>query len=109
MPCIDPAQWGHVAEWLRNGLQNRVHQFNSGRGLHQYNQLLAWTFSEAKTVAFRRWEPAHGRSSAYSPYTGLQAAGAYGALRAIFPKVISGLRRPIAIQAAISFNMNLPE
>ena len=26
--------WGHVAEWLRNGLQNRVHQFNSGRGLH---------------------------------------------------------------------------
>jgi hypothetical protein len=27
-------QWGHVAEWLRNGLQNRVHQFNSGRGLH---------------------------------------------------------------------------
>src|SRR5258705_14006579 len=28
------AQWGHVAEGLRNGLQNRVHQFNSGRGLH---------------------------------------------------------------------------
>jgi hypothetical protein len=26
-----------------------------------------------------------------------------------FPKVISGLRRPIAIQAAISLNMNLPE
>jgi hypothetical protein len=35
------SQWGHVAEWLRNGLQNRVHQFNSGRGLHQYNQRLA--------------------------------------------------------------------
>jgi len=32
------ARWGHVAEWLRNGLQNRVHQFNSGRGLHPYNQ-----------------------------------------------------------------------
>jgi hypothetical protein len=28
------ARWGHVAEWLRNGLQNRAHQFNSGRGLH---------------------------------------------------------------------------
>ena len=28
--------WGHVAEWLRNGLQNRVHRFNSGRGLHSY-------------------------------------------------------------------------
>jgi hypothetical protein len=27
-------QWGHVAEWLRNGLQNRVPRFNSGRGLH---------------------------------------------------------------------------
>jgi hypothetical protein len=25
--------WGHVAEWLRSGLQNRLHQFNSGRGL----------------------------------------------------------------------------
>jgi hypothetical protein len=32
--CIDLRRWGHVAEWLRNGLQNRVHQFNSGRGLH---------------------------------------------------------------------------
>jgi hypothetical protein len=27
----------------------------------------------------------------------------------VFPKVISGLRKPIAIQAAISFNINLPE
>jgi hypothetical protein len=33
--------WGHVAEWLRNGLQNRVHQFNSGRGLHYFNDLAA--------------------------------------------------------------------
>jgi hypothetical protein len=31
---IDPPRWGHVAEWLRSGLQNRLHQFNSGRGLH---------------------------------------------------------------------------
>ena len=30
-------------------------------------------------------------------------------LRTVFPKVISGLRRPIAIQAAMSLNMNLPE
>jgi len=30
-------------------------------------------------------------------------------LRTVFPKLISGLRRPIAIQAAISLNMNLPE
>jgi hypothetical protein len=27
----------------------------------------------------------------------------------VFPNVISGLRKPIAIQAAISFNINLPE
>jgi hypothetical protein len=25
--------WGHVAEWLRSGLQNRLLRFNSGRGL----------------------------------------------------------------------------
>jgi hypothetical protein len=31
--------WGHVAEWLRNGLQNRVLRFNSGRGLHKINDL----------------------------------------------------------------------
>jgi hypothetical protein len=35
--------------------------------------------------------------------------GAYCALWTVFPKVISGLRKPIAIQAAISFNINLPE
>ena len=34
IPYIGPTLRGHVAEWLRNGLQNRVHQFNSGRGLH---------------------------------------------------------------------------
>jgi hypothetical protein len=33
----------------------------------------------------------------------------YCALRTVFPSVISGLRKPIAIQAAISFSMNLPE
>jgi hypothetical protein len=34
---------------------------------------------------------------------------AYYALRAVFPKVISGLRKPIAIQAMSSLRMNLPE
>jgi hypothetical protein len=28
------AAFGHVAEWLRSGLQNRLLRFNSGRGLH---------------------------------------------------------------------------
>ena len=27
-------QGGALAEWLRSGLQNRVHRFNSGRHLH---------------------------------------------------------------------------
>jgi hypothetical protein len=36
-------------------------------------------------------------------------ASAYCALWTVFAKVISGLRKPIAIQAAISFNINLPE
>ena len=40
---------------------------------------------------------------------GVIAAPAYCGLRFVSPKLISGLRRPIAIQAAISFNMNLPE
>ncbi len=36
-----------MAEWLRSGLQNRLHQFNSGRGLHPYNQGLSPITSEA--------------------------------------------------------------
>ena len=35
-PYKSSPPWGHVAEWLRNGLQNRVHQFNSGRGLQSH-------------------------------------------------------------------------
>jgi hypothetical protein len=38
-----------------------------------------------------------------------QYAKRYCALWTVFPSVISGLRKPIAIQAAISFSMNLPE
>jgi hypothetical protein len=35
---VRQCQW--VRFWPRKGLQNRVHQFNSGRGLHQHNQRL---------------------------------------------------------------------
>jgi hypothetical protein len=31
---LRPVSFGHVAEWLRSGLQNRLPRFNSGRGLH---------------------------------------------------------------------------
>ena len=41
------ARWGHVAEWLRNGLQNRALGFDSRRGLHPYNQWLRPIIREA--------------------------------------------------------------
>ena len=37
MPARKDCPDGHVAEWLRNGLQNRVPRFNSGRGLQSLN------------------------------------------------------------------------
>jgi hypothetical protein len=49
--CIDPARWGHVAEWLRSGLQNRLHQFNSGRGLQQYQSLKKKSSSRSSLVS----------------------------------------------------------
>src|SRR5258707_3759918 len=33
------AAWGHLSEWLRNALQNRVHQFSSGRVLQSFQIL----------------------------------------------------------------------
>jgi len=42
-----------VAEWLRNGLQNRVHQFNSGRGLHPLVLDLFTIFWTVLVGAFR--------------------------------------------------------
>ena len=51
----------------------------------------------------------HMRDTCVYLPTDTNIAGAYCALFTIFPQVISGLRKPIAIQAAISFNINLPE
>src|SRR5262249_40411003 len=47
------APQGHVAEWLRNGLQNRVPRFNSGRGL-QINQLVG-SSAAAQKPALPPW------------------------------------------------------
>ena len=33
---------GALAEWLRSGLQNRVHRFNSGRHLHFLCSLISF-------------------------------------------------------------------
>jgi hypothetical protein len=54
---MSAARWGHVAEWLRSGLQNRLHQFNSGRGL-QSNYLIFLTKVHSLSVLPMR--PANG-------------------------------------------------
>jgi hypothetical protein len=45
------APQGHVAEWLRNGLQNRVPRFNSGRGLQINRQVRSSTYRGVKPRA----------------------------------------------------------
>jgi hypothetical protein len=47
-------QWGHVAEWLRSGLQNRLHQFNSGRGLHFQTSEIIDIFGRNRHRVIRR-------------------------------------------------------
>jgi hypothetical protein len=51
---------GHVAEWLRSGLQNRLPRFNSGRGL-QTNQ---WFRRREKRAATQE-----ETSTTYAPAT----------------------------------------
>ena len=46
--------WGHVAEWLRSGLQIRVFRFDSGRGLQYFFPLLKNAPPRAATTR-RRW------------------------------------------------------
>ena len=48
-----------MAEWLRNGLQNRVHQFNSGRGLHQQHQMLTLMSQEAASTSLAAHQAAY--------------------------------------------------
>ena len=52
--------YGHVAEWLRSGLQNRLPRFNSGRGLQLFAaaQVSAWRPSpEGRCAIARRERP----------------------------------------------------
>jgi hypothetical protein len=42
---------GHVAEWLRSGLQNRLPRFNSGRGL----QLQIKKHDRFRTMGDAQW------------------------------------------------------
>jgi hypothetical protein len=50
---------GHVAEWLRNGLQNRVPRFNSGRGLHINQRVWAERRGAKASVANKGDRPAY--------------------------------------------------
>ena len=44
---------GHVAEWLRSGLQNRIPRFNSGRGLqHSRRQARQGGFARERCLPF---------------------------------------------------------
>jgi hypothetical protein len=52
------APQGHVAEWLRNGLQNRGPRFNSGRGLQLKFQWLRRDFRDAESAPLFTWGPA---------------------------------------------------
>jgi hypothetical protein len=47
------SDWGHVAEWLRNGLQNRVLRFNSGRGLQPFQRLTGVCESDLASNRFK--------------------------------------------------------
>ena len=42
--------YGTVAEWLRSGLQNRVHRFNSGRCLQSYRSIRGNFLEKAATL-----------------------------------------------------------
>ena len=46
MRCGYPCPYGHVAEWLRSGLQNRLPRFNSGRGLQHLRNWIPTLCSE---------------------------------------------------------------
>jgi hypothetical protein len=56
-PYKSSPPWGHVAEWLRSGLQNRLLRFNSGRGLHSnmlnFQQLLSFLICSANATCYR--------------------------------------------------------
>ncbi len=43
--------FGHVADWLRSGLQNRLPRFNSGRGLHKINELVRRSFEKRSSAS----------------------------------------------------------
>jgi hypothetical protein len=54
--------YGHVAEWLRSGLQNRLPRFNSGRGLQPSLpcSFWAWRADEAAGCRLRGNEGGRG-------------------------------------------------
>jgi hypothetical protein len=60
--------WGHVAEWLRSGLQNRLPRFNSGRGLQTHHS--AYPGKVAANIGFTRYRRIKVRKSETSDLRG---------------------------------------
>ena len=52
---------GPMAEWLCSGLQNRVHRFNSGSGLHLFGVYLGKSFDQCNDVGLPSFQLAHVR------------------------------------------------
>src|SRR5262249_45174634 len=61
---------GHVAEWLRSGLQNRLPRFNSGRGLQLSQSCSFWLGGPSRWGRRRADE---GRRSGWGRRTGTEA------------------------------------
>jgi hypothetical protein len=72
---------GDVAEWLRSGLQSRLHRFDSGRRLHAKSlQNSAFWCPDGGAKA-----PKNGLLSQNSPRTGVLAGKEKGASHAARP------------------------
>jgi hypothetical protein len=63
-------RWGHVAEWLRAGLQNRLLGFESRRGLHHKLLIFQQIFDCAAGAIGRAQAMPAGRAHRICPGLG---------------------------------------
>jgi NAD(P)-dependent dehydrogenase (short-subunit alcohol dehydrogenase family) len=89
------------------GLNEFIEKMAKQRGVSQQQMEESFVVETRPTSLLRRLATPEEVANIVVYVCSPQASATTGAT--VFPKVISGLRRPIAIQAAISLNMNLPE
>ena len=77
--CLNGEPHGQVAEWLRTGLQSRVHRFESGPGLHflkrrdkQFDRHTLGRFSDTD----QGWIPLSGANLSHANLQGATLLGA---------------------------------